>query len=84
MKKISFFHATWCPPCRYMMKNVIDPLMKKYPNQIEIIDAQNEPYKADKMNVSKLPALIFFNGTEEIWRCVGLKSIERLEEFLRD
>ena len=84
MKRIVFFHAVWCPPCRYMMKNVIGPLVKKYPNQIEIIDAQNEPYKADKMNVSKLPALIFFNESEEKWRCTGIKSIETLEDFLRD
>ena len=42
MKKLLFFHAKWCPPCRNMNATVITPLLKKYADKIEVIDVNKK------------------------------------------
>ncbi len=84
MKKLIFFHASWCSPCKYMFKNVINRLNNKYPNQIEIVDVQNEPVEAEKRKVIRLPTCIIMNGSNEICRYEGIHDIEELEKYLYD
>lgn len=83
MKKIEFYHVNWCPPCRNALKNVIEPLKEIYGNRIKIINCQDDPFKADKAKIDKLPVTILIDVTE-VKRIIGIPSKEELERFLND
>ncbi len=82
MKKLLFFHATWCPPCRFCLKNVIEPLMTDYEEQIEVINAQMEPASAEMMSVYRLPTFILLDKEKEVWRHVGSIGIDEMKRLL--
>ena len=45
MKKLLFFHAPWCPPCRLVEREVVTPLEQEIGSEkIQRINAQNEPF----------------------------------------
>ena len=57
MKKLLFFHASWCPPCRFYEKQFITPLEDLAgPEYIERVDAWKFPQKAEKYMIDRLPA----------------------------
>lgn len=82
MKKLLFFHATWCPPCRFCLKNVIEPLMADHEEQVEVIDAQKEPARAERMNVYSLPTFLLLDREKEVWRHVGSIRIDEIKRLL--
>ena len=84
MKRIEFYHVNWCPPCRNALNNIINPLKDKFGSLIEVIDCQNDPCRADKKKIDKLPLTILMDGTREIKRIVGIPNKEELERFLYD
>lgn len=86
MKKLIYFHATWCPPCQYANEEVITPLEKIVgSDKIVRIDAQINPIEADKYKVDKLPTTIIHDDNKEIYRYVGVAiELKELEELLRD
>ena len=44
MRKLIFFHASWCPPCRFYEKQIIIPLEELAgAEHIERVDAWKEP-----------------------------------------
>ena len=83
MRKLLFFHVTWCAPCRFCLKHIIEPLMLCYKNQIDIINVQNDFIKAEKMKVDKIPTFIILEQEEEIWRHVGNPDIELVRNLLK-
>ena len=63
MRKLIFFHASWCPPCRFYEKQFITPLEELVgADRIERIDAWKEPHKAEKYHVERLPTVILLDG----------------------
>ena len=63
MRKLIFFHASWCPPCRFYEKQFIAPLEEKVgAEHIERIDAWKEPLRAEKYHVERLPTVVLLDG----------------------
>ena len=83
MKRLLFFHATWCPPCRRAEKEVIGPLEQEIgPEKIRRINAQEAPQTAGKYQVTKLPTVIVEDGGEILYRAVGNLDRDAIRRLL--
>ena len=83
MKKLLFFHAPWCPPCRLVELEVVTPLEQEIGSEkIQRINAQNEPFLADQYLVDKLPTIVVIDGKTAIFKAAGVAPVEKLKELL--
>ncbi|NBK99135.1 MAG: thioredoxin [Erysipelotrichia bacterium] len=54
MKKLLYFFAPWCNPCKFADKEVITPLTRNIGEEkVERINVELEPHRADLYNVDK-------------------------------
>ena len=84
MRKLLFFHASWCPPCRFYDREFIAPLEKQVsPEQIERIDAWKEPWKAEKYYVDRLPAVVLLDGDSIYVSRTGAINIKEVAEWMK-
>lgn len=83
MRKIMFFHATWCKPCGFLERNFISLAEKVCPGQIERIDVEIRPSFAEKLKVVRVPTLIFIDEEREVFRRSMLLEPERLISWLK-
>lgn len=83
MKKLLFFHAPWCPPCRLYEREVIAPLEQCVgAGRIVRVNAQNDPFTAEKYNVDKLPTIVILDGEKRILQSTGGYTVDRLVEIM--
>lgn len=83
MRKLLFFHAPWCPPCRFYEKQFIIPLAQKAEeDKIQKINAQDDPFTAEKYGVDKLPAVVLLDGESVRMNRTGAIDIEMIARFL--
>lgn len=84
MRKLIFFHASWCPPCRFYEKQFITPLEELVgAEHIERVDAWKEPWKAEKYMVDRLPTVVFLDGGTVHMTRTGAIDIEKCAEWLK-
>lgn len=84
MRKLLFFHAPWCPPCRFYEKQFIVPLERMVgDDKIQRVDAQNDPFAADKYNVDKLPAVALLDGNTVHMSRTGAIDADEVAEWLK-
>ena len=73
MKKLLYFSATWCGPCRTMVGPVMEKLTSEgYP--IQKIDVDSNPDLSQKYGVRNIPTVILTVDGEEKSRKVGSAS----------
>ena len=54
LKKLLFFHAPWCPLCRFYDRQFIEPLEKLIGyEKICSVKVQDKPFMAEKYSVDK-------------------------------
>jgi len=79
MKKILYYTASWCGPCR-----MLGPIMESLNGQInyEKVDVDTNTELPIKYGIRNVPTLVLIdeNGTE-INRLVGVKSKEEILNF---
>lgn len=65
-KKILYFTASWCPPCKAIAP-VFESLSKKYPalNFVKI-DVDNLPETAQDFGIRSVPTFVFVNGQKQV------------------
>ncbi len=84
MRKLLFFHAPWCPPCRFYEKQFIAPLEKRIgEGKIRRVDAQNDPFMADKYNIDKLPAVVLLDGETVYMNRTGAIDIDEVYSWMK-
>ena len=84
MRKLIFFHASWCPPCRFYESQFITPLEEKVgAEHIERIDAWKEPFKAEKYHVERLPTVVLLDGETVCMNRTGAIDINKVAEWLK-
>lgn len=84
MRKLLFFHASWCPPCRFYEKQFISPLEELVgPEYIERVDAWITPQRAEKYLVDKLPTVVLLEGEKAVLQRTGAVNIDKVAEWLK-
>ena len=68
MKKILYFTATWCGPCK-VLKPKIQAMQSQLP--ITILDVDTNSEAVGKYSIRNVPTIIVTNGNNEIGRLVG-------------
>lgn len=70
--EILYFSASWCPPCKYIRRQCIPELLRKFPRaEIKEVDAAAEASLARKMNIQAVPTTIVMSRGKEIARRIG-------------
>lgn len=84
MRKLIFFHASWCGPCKVYDREIIIPLEDMIgADCIERIDAWKEPYRAEKYHVKRLPAIVLLDGDTICMNRTGAIDIKKVAEWLK-
>ena len=78
MKKILYFSAAWCGPCK-----MLGPIMESLSGQInyEKIDVDNNQDLSIKYGVRNIPTLILVENGEAVRRLTGLQQKEAILNF---
>mgnify|MGYP001547758155 CR=1 FL=1 len=72
MKKIKYFTASWCAPCK-LLRPVMEELQSEGYN-IDIIDIDDNQQSAIEHGVMAVPTCILYNDSAEIDRWSGFKQ----------
>ena len=78
MKKILYFSAAWCGPCK-----MLGPIMESLSGQInyEKIDVDQNQDLPIKYGIRNVPTLVLVENEEAVGRLVGVQSKEAILEF---
>ena len=79
MKKILYFSAAWCGPCK-----TLGPIMEGLSGEIVYskVDVDKDSELSAKYNVRNIPTLILLNEFgDEVGRKVGVQSKESILNF---
>jgi thioredoxin 1 len=78
MKKILYFSAAWCGPCK-----MLGPIMESLSGQInyEKIDVDNNQDLSIQYGVRNIPTLVLVENGEAVRRLTGLQQKEAILEF---
>tara|TARA_R110000824_G_C14944808_1_gene650274 strand:- start:320 stop:565 length:246 start_codon:yes stop_codon:yes gene_type:complete len=80
MKKIKYFSAKWCGPCK-----VFKPIMKELSSEgydIEFIDGDDNPKIANEYNIRSVPTTIVEENGIEVGRFLGARTKTEMIEVL--
>lgn len=83
MRRLVFFHASWCPPCRFYEKQFIVPLEELAGgDHIERVDAWKEPHRAEKYHVERLPTIVLLDGDTVHMNRTGAIDVNEVANWL--
>jgi len=78
MKRILRFTASWCEPCKLLSMN-LEKANIELP--IEVVDIDVHDELAREYGIRSVPTLLMLDENIEVKRMVGLKTIEKLQEW---
>ena len=80
MKKILYFSAAWCGPCK-----MLGPIMESLSDQInyEKIDVDSNQDLSIKYGVRNIPTLVLVENEEAVRKLTGLQQKEAILEFYK-
>ena len=78
MKKILYFTASWCAPCK-----TLSPIMDSLQGQINFdkIDVDSNTDLSTQYGVRGVPSLVLVENGNEVGRLVGAQSKETILNF---
>ena len=78
MKKILYFSAAWCGPCK-----TLGPIMESASGQVNYqkVDVDNNPELSAKYGVRNIPTLVLVENGVEIRTKVGVLTKEQILNF---
>ena len=78
MKKILYFSAAWCGPCK-----TLGPIMESASGQVNYqkVDVDNNPKLSAKYGVRNIPTMVLVENGVEIRRKVGVLTKEQILNF---
>lgn len=83
MRKLLFFHVSWCPPCRFYDREIIMPLEKSIEaDRIIRVNVEKNPFQAEKYGVDKLPMIVILDNEEVILQSTGGYTANKLAEIM--
>jgi len=82
MKKLLYFTASWCGPCKKTRPVVEQMILEGF--NIEILDADIELDMIKKYEIRSIPTFILIENDLEIARSTGAKNKEDLQNFIKN
>jgi len=79
MKRILRFTASWCQPCKSMAM-MLEEINAVVP--VEVIDIDVHSELAMEYGIRSVPTLVMKDGNIEVKRMTGVKTKERLTEWI--
>ena len=79
MKKILYFSASWCQPCK-----MLGPIMESVSDQVNYqkIDVDNNQELSIKYGVRNIPTLVLVDGSgSELNRSTGVMQKQQIIDF---
>ena len=78
MKKILYFSAAWCGPCK-----MLGPIMESLSDQInyEKIDVDSNQDLSIKYGVRNIPTLVLVENEEAVCKLTGLQQKDQILNF---
>jgi thiol-disulfide isomerase/thioredoxin len=76
--KILRFTASWCQPCKSLAKNLEEANLSL---PVEVVDIDVQSDIAVEYGIRGVPTLVLTDGTVEIKRLVGSKTVTELKEW---
>mgnify|MGYP001771148610 FL=1 len=84
MRKLLFFYASWCGPCKVYDREIITSMEDLISaDRIERIDAWKEPHRAEKYHVKRLPTIVLLDGDTICMNRTGAIDIKKVAEWLK-
>lgn len=84
MRKLLFFYASWCGPCKVYDREIITPMEDLISaDRIERIDAWKEPHRAEKYHVKRLPTIVLLDGGTICMNRTGAIDTKKVAEWLK-
>lgn len=80
MKKLIYFNAPWCQPCR-----TLGPIMDQVSNKIHVekINVDDSPSIASDYNIRNIPTVVLVENQQEVRRFTGVKSLNDILTFIQ-
>ena len=78
MKKLLYFSAIWCSPCK-AFKPVMQRISQTIP--VEFIDVDSNPDASIKYNIKSIPTVVLTEGSNELKRFTGVKNETAVRDF---
>lgn len=84
MRKLLFFYASWCGPCKVYDREIITQLEELVgADHIERVDAWKEPHRADKYHIDKLPTVVLLDGNTVRMNRTGAIDVNVVANWLK-
>ena len=80
MKKLLYFSAVWCQPCR-TLGPIMEQVGQKLP--VEKIDVDSLPHIASAYGIRNIPTVVLLENGEEVRRFTGVKSLNDILNFIQ-
>jgi thioredoxin 1 len=80
MKKLEYYSASWCGPCK-MVKPIVKSLKEEGLN-IEIIDIDSDQTTVAHKGIYSVPTFVLYEKGIEIGRVSGVPSEKDIREWL--
>lgn len=74
------FYADWCQPCKILSTN----LQNFTEFKVLKINVEEEVDIASEYGIRSLPTLIYFKNGEEIFRSIGVMSLNQLDNVAKE
>jgi len=81
MKKLHYFSAPWCQPCK-LLGPIMDQVSQTVP--VEKINIDYEIDRAKSANVMSVPTVILVENGQEVRRFVGARSLNDVMNFINN
>ena len=79
------FYADWCGPCKILDKN-LKTFNDIKPDGVTVykLDIDNDGMLAQKYNINRIPALLYFKDGKHIKTTLGVKSAKQIEATTKE
>lgn len=77
------FFGEWCPPCR-MLVPALEELAEEKKDALVVVKVDVDQAKdiTAEYEITSLPTLVLFKDGKEVNRCMGLRDVDSLREFV--
>ena len=84
MRRLVFFYASWCGPCKVYGREFIAPLEELVgARHVERVDAWKEPWRAEKYHVERLPTVVLLDGETVYMNRTGAIDVNEVANWLK-